>query len=171
MVLDSRIHIVNIGLRAARRNCRKISCRPDFQIHILGRLAHCKFSSIVSRYQPPFIPLVAHRRPAASVVVLHRVPFTKSSEGSNSSRSATQSVDLAYNREKAERSRGRPGFFHSERAGERGRRRGTQDCNLTFPGKCARCSSCERNQQRGFQDRSHCQIRFRLNLTDNHDGV
>ena len=90
MVLDSRIHILNIGLGAARRNCRKISCRPDFQIHILGRLAHCKFSSIVSRYQPPFIPLVAHRRPAASVVVLHRVPFTKSSEGSNSSRSTIQ---------------------------------------------------------------------------------
>jgi len=92
MVQDSRIHILNIGLGAARRNCRKISCRPDFQIRILGRLAHCKFSSIVSRYQPPFIPLVAHRRPAAaSVVVLHRVPFTKSSEGSTSSRSASQS--------------------------------------------------------------------------------
>jgi hypothetical protein len=98
MVLDSRIHILNIGLGAARRNCRKISCRPDFQIHILGRLAHCKFSSIVSRYQPPFIPLVAHRRPAASVVVLHRVPFTKSSEGSNSSRSAKQSRIFAFSR-------------------------------------------------------------------------
>jgi hypothetical protein len=38
--------------------------------------------------------------------------------GSNSTRSATQSVDLAYNLEKAERSRERPGFFHSERTGE-----------------------------------------------------
>jgi hypothetical protein len=73
MALDSRIHIVNIGAGAARRNCRKISCRPDFQIHILGRLAHCKFSSIVSHYQPPFIPFVAQRRPAAPVVVLHRI--------------------------------------------------------------------------------------------------
>src|ERR1700736_2988558 len=73
MVLDSRIHILNIGWGAARRNCRKISCRPDFQIHTLGRLAHCKFSSIVSHYQPPFIPFVAHPRPAARVVVLH--PF------------------------------------------------------------------------------------------------
>jgi hypothetical protein len=91
MALDSRIHIVNIGAGAARRNCRKISCRPDFQIHILGRLAHCKFSSIVSHYQSPFIPFVAHRRPAHPVVVVHRIPFTKSSEGSTSSRSATES--------------------------------------------------------------------------------
>jgi hypothetical protein len=85
MALDSRIHIVNIGLGAARRNCRKISCRPDFQIHILGRLAHCKFSSIVSHYQSPFIPFVAHRKPTSPVVGVHRVPFTKSSEGSTSS--------------------------------------------------------------------------------------
>ena len=37
--------------------------------------------------------------------------------------SATQSVDLAYNLERAERSRERPGFFHSERTGERGTER------------------------------------------------
>ena len=44
-------------------------------------------------------------------------------EGSNPFCSATQSVDLAYNLEKAERSRGRPGFSHYERTGERGTER------------------------------------------------
>jgi hypothetical protein len=78
MALDSRIRIVNIGSGVARRNCRKTSCHKDFQIHILGRLARSKFSSIISRYQPPFIPFVAHWKPAARVVVLHRIPFTKS---------------------------------------------------------------------------------------------
>jgi len=95
---DSRIHIVNIDWGAARRNCRKISCRPDFQIHILGRLALRKFNSIIGSYQPPFIPFITHRKPAASVVVLHRTPFTKSSEGSTSSRSATESLSLAIPR-------------------------------------------------------------------------
>jgi hypothetical protein len=95
---DSRIHIVNIDWGAARRNCRKISCRPDFQNHILGRPAHRKFSWIIGRYQPPFMLFVAHRKPAASVVALHRTPFTKSSEGSTSSRSATESLSLVIPR-------------------------------------------------------------------------
>ena len=36
---------------------------------------------------------------------------------------AKQSVDLAYDLEKTERLRGRPGFFESERTGERGTER------------------------------------------------
>ena len=49
--------------------------------------------------------------------------FIKSTESSNPTRSAKQSVDLAYDLEKTERLRGRPGFFESERTGERGTER------------------------------------------------
>ncbi len=48
MAPDSPIHIVNIGLRAGRRNYRKISCRPDFQIRTLNSDAPYKFTSIAS---------------------------------------------------------------------------------------------------------------------------
>jgi hypothetical protein len=62
MALDSRIHILDIGLEAAQRNCRKISCRRDFQTDTLNSFAQCKFSSIARRYQPPLVPFIADRR-------------------------------------------------------------------------------------------------------------
>jgi hypothetical protein len=43
MMADCPSHIVNIGLRAERRNYRKISCRPDFQIRTLNSGARYKF--------------------------------------------------------------------------------------------------------------------------------
>lgn len=46
MTLDFPSHIVDIGLRAYRRNCRKISCYRDFRIRTLNSGALYKFTPI-----------------------------------------------------------------------------------------------------------------------------
>jgi hypothetical protein len=46
MMLDFPTRIVNIGSRVDRRNCRKISCRRDFQIRTLNSGPPYKFIPI-----------------------------------------------------------------------------------------------------------------------------
>jgi hypothetical protein len=48
MAPDSPTRIVNIGLRTKRRNCRKTSCRPDFQIRTLNSGSPYKFTLIAA---------------------------------------------------------------------------------------------------------------------------
>jgi len=48
MAPDSQHRIASIGLRARRRNSRKISWSRDFRIRILNNDAHYQFTLIVS---------------------------------------------------------------------------------------------------------------------------